>query len=111
MTWPSSSRAGSWRTVAAGQDASSSPGAVPAGHFLRRVVRLAEHEVGGQDGAGVDLPTRIAHDPLDAAVGIGHFELCQQGRDLAEELETAVADVAAVPAVAQAGRPGRCRPA
>ena len=34
------------------------------------------------------------------------FKLCQQGRDLAEELEAAVADMAAVPAVAQEGGQG-----
>ena len=107
MTWPSSGRGGSSRTRGRRPRGVVQPGLVPAGVLQPRIVRFAQHEVGRQrSGCRRSATSASVTMRSVAAVGVGHFQLGQQGRLLAQHLEPAVADVAAVPAVAQQGGHG-----
>ena len=74
---------------------------VPALDLGAGVVALAEHEVGREDRALGRLPGAVRGDRVAGAVGVGHFQLREQGGHLAVEPVVAVAGVAAVPPVTE----------
>src|ERR1019366_315920 len=78
-------------------------GLIPACQLESRVIVLACHEIGRDDGTTLRPPGIICCDAFSPTIAISQLKLSQEHRRLSKKLVATVADMSAEPTIGQFG--------